>query len=529
METTWGKICQKLAINMPEAQYKVWIAPLRASFEGDTLRIIAINDFVARFLRNRFQESILHVAAEELGPELRLEIQAAGPEDLSETAEAAGMIKAGESAGSVDPAGRTSAGEIPEPVKAVAAPASRPSTEQLPSSYVFAAAGPSSRPDDYAASGHSGISESGQGVLPMRWNSQPAVQAARLLRNWRFSFDDFVVGPCNELAHAAARGICNNASVSRGAADLLFLCSSPGLGKTHLMQSVGAGLVQASNLHNPRVEYLSAEDFATQMRMALRCGDIDRFKARYREADVLLLEDVHFLQNKEKTQDEVLGTLTALLDRGSRVVLSSSFALPELRKMDSQLFSRLSSGLIAGIERPDLETRRRIITRKADAQHMSISGDVTEYLAENINADVRQLESCLRNLALKTALLNRGVSLDMAREVVGNYLGSDRALSFSGIVRMVCEGFGLTSEQLNSKSRKQEYVQARNAVFYLARKHTDLSLQEIGKRFNRTHSTVIKGITSVELEISRQSSSGRQLAGAIANIERQANHSVSLH
>jgi chromosomal replication initiator protein len=483
MENIWQSIRQNLANIIQDNLFKVWIAPLEADFDGQTLTLKALNEFVCKFVRRRFQEQILQAAALVLGLEPELKIVA-----------------------------------LPKP-----APMPAPAPRSAAPEGGVQAAGPAGVPALPAATPlYPALAAPRQAELPVRWG-EPSIPTGRavLHRNWRFRFDDFIVGPCNDLAYAAARGLCRRDCCRTGSAELLFLCSEPGLGKTHLVQSVGAGLLEASNLAAPRVEYLTAEEFATLLRQTLRSGDIDRFKARFREADVLLLEDVHFLLEKEKTQHEVLATLSALLERGSRVVLSSSFALPELRKMDSRLFSRISSGLIAAIERPDLETRRRIIRHKAASSQVLLSDDVTDYLAENINSDVRQIESCLRNLALKASLLRKVISLDMAREVVGNYLSSVTVVTWAEIVRQVCAAFGISTTQLGSKSRKADYVQARNAVYCLARKHTDLSLQDIGKRLGgRTHSTVIKGITAAEREVSRQSHSGRQFAGAIAAIER---------
>ena len=154
-----------------------------------------------------------------------------------------------------------------------------------------------------------------------------------------------------------------------------------------------------------------------------------------------------------------------------------------------------------------------------------LSDDVADYLADTKNADIRQIESCIQNLALKARFFNQAITMEMARDTVFNYMDSVAVVNLPEIIRMVCQGFGVSEESLNSKSRKQEYVQARNTVFYLARKHTGLSLQEIGRHFNRTHSTVIKGITSLEREIISQSHSGRQLAGAISLIEKKAKFS----
>lgn len=352
----------------------------------------------------------------------------------------------------------------------------------------------------------------------------PETQAERpgalyLQRPWRYSFEDFVVGPCNDFAYAAARSLCGGRSRF---SDLVYLCSPAGMGKTHLLQAVGGSLSGADNLLAMRVEYLNATDFANQLRSLLRGNDMDRlnrFKERFRAADALLLENLHAVQKMEKTQNELLSIISCLLDKGGRVLLSSTAPPHELRDMDEQLRSRLASGIIAGIEPPDAETRLRIISRKAAAQQLALSEDIAAYLAEHMRTDVRRIEGCLHTLACKAKMLNRAISMDLARETLGECLGHS-APALPELIRLVCEGFGLTPEDLRSKSRKRGYVQARNALFHLARRHTDLSLQELGRRFNRSHSAVSKGIESLEQEMQRQSHAGRQLARTVELIER---------
>lgn len=479
MEKVWSEISRNLAQSIDNAQFKVWIAPLGVNYQAGKLSLYARNEFVAKFIRSHFQELIARAAFAALGEEVRV------------------SIKAG-----------------PSPA-AVSAPVSVP---VLCESSAAAAGGPAPQvTETFMAK-----PKETQDVLPLDWTTGGLFgqsQEHRLVKAWRHSFDDFVVGPCNELAHAAARSVCESHS---GFGSVLYLCSGPGQGKTHLMHSMGGTLVRGSNFRAPRLEYLTAEEFTSQMRLSIKAGEMERFKNRFREADVLLMEDVHFLQEKEKTQDELLATVSALLNRGSKVVFSSSFTPRELCKMDSQLLSRLSSGMIAAIRQPDKETRRRIIVSKATAQRVTLPEDVADYLAEAMGPDIRQIESCIQNLALKARFFNRAINLDMARETVSNYLDSVAVVNLPEIIRMVCEGFGVAAESLGSKSRKQEYVQARNTIFYLARKHTALSLQEIGRHFGRTHSTVIKGITSLEREVSRQTHSGRQLMSAIALIEKNA-------
>ena len=342
-------------------------------------------------------------------------------------------------------------------------------------------------------------------------------KSAKTDGKWRYSFQDFVVGPSNELAFGAARGICRNQLVT----EQFYLCAAPGLGKTHLLQAMGRELSSNGN-GGTRVAYLSAEEFTCRMVMALKRREMETFKAGFREGvDVLLLEDVHFLQGKEKTQEELLATVKALRAAGKKVVFTSSFLPKELPKLDCQLASQLCDGFMAVIDRPDLETRMRILEAKAKIYQVQIPQDVTELFANSIQSDIRLLESCLHNLVLKARLLNKNISQGLALEILQNYAPSQKKPDLEKITRFICQSFNLSDEKLRAKSRKKENVMARNAVFYLARKHTDLSLKKIGEAFNRRHSTVLKGITQVEREMARQSPTGRQLDRLVQALEAQ--------
>lgn len=333
--------------------------------------------------------------------------------------------------------------------------------------------------------------------------------------NWRFSFDDFVVGSCNELACAASKSLCTSGMNS----DHLFLSSAPGLGKTHLLQSIGRELSRHSNRDRINVGCLSAEQFANRWVMAIRSNNVDKFKTQFRESvDVLLLEDIHFFQGKAKMQNELLCTLNALRERGCKVVLTSPFLPRELNGIDSQLVSRFCSGFLAHIDKPDLETRLRIVRQKANSLQVDVPIEVSSLLAERITTDIRQLESCLNNLVLKARLLNRAVSMDLAWEVLENYATANAAPDIGHIVEFICKSYDLSEDQLKSKSRKRQIVLARNTAFYLARKHTDLSLKDIGEHLGRRHSTVLKGITNVEREISCQTPLGRQIAHTVERL-----------
>jgi chromosomal replication initiator protein len=331
---------------------------------------------------------------------------------------------------------------------------------------------------------------------------------------WRYNFEQFMVGPCNELAYAACTSLCHD----NFPADHLFLSSSTGLGKTHLIQAIGHCV---STEHKQiRVGYVSAEEFGNQMVISLKAREIDRFKARYRESyDVLLLDDVQFFQGKEKMQEELLSTLKYLQAHGRKVVFTSSFLPKELAKVDCQLTSQFCSGFLAVIQKPDLGLRLRIIEAKAGSLQVQIPDDVSQYVAENLSSDIRQLESCIRSMAIKASLLKQRISMDLAREVLGNYIRENARPDIQTIIRFVSDSFGLPPEHLRSKSKKQTIVLARNTAFYLARRLTELSLKDIGTHFNRRHSTVVKGISRVEREISKESTVGRQLQRVVERLD----------
>lgn len=453
IKDVWKEILTTLEKSLNPGLFTIWIRPLAARYADGVLTLLAPNDFVATWVRDRLMGVIADAALQIIGSAPRIEVEV----DAVKAAQSAAVAK-------------QSSTQTPHIISAT------PST-------------------------------------PVQMGL-PIVQAPIALREhrWRFRFEDFVTGPSNELAVAASKGVCHNTLTS----DHLFLCSGPGLGKTHLLHSIGRRLSVSSNRSNPRVACLSSEEFATRFVLAMRANELTRFKAEFRDAvDVLLLEDVHFFQGKEKMQDELLGTLKALQERGCKVVLTSSFRPKELSNVDSQLVSRICSGFMAVIGAPDFETRRQIVLNKADAMGAVVSDEVSSLLAERITSDIRQLEGCLNNLVLKARLLKQQLNLDLAWEVLENYAQIDARPDYDHIIEFVCRTYGLNREQLRSKSRKQQVVMARNTAFFLARTHTELSLAAIGERLGRRHSTVIKGITNVEREISQQTPLGRQLQHTI--------------
>ncbi len=541
MENSWNQILQVLEHCLDPGIFTIWVSRLGAELSGETLKIRATNSFVAGWVQNRLGGVITEAASSVLGfvPKLEFEVGRASAPASRPAAPAPLPLPlqfSGSAAESYTQAPSVFSGAFSAPVNGVSA-----TRDELASHESFFSHGASAYGSHGSNVPHgpnvpyvTGDSRSLSLQADTGAQDRPSEQLVQQLSlpvsyqgldrsaersracNWRYSFDDFVVGPCNELAYAASRNVCSSTQLM----DVLYLSSTPGLGKTHLLQAAGRGLSLAANRRDLRTEYLTAEEFCSQLFASIKNRATDSFKTRFRDLDLLLLEDVHFLQGKEKMQDELLATLKSINEKGGRVVLSSSFGPSDLHDMDDQLISRFSSGLIAKIERPDHETRLKIIREKSRLHQVVLPDNVTELLASRIHNDVRQIEGCLQNLVLKAKVLNTQVTLGMALETLQNYSSLEPSLNFEDIVMQICSGFNLTIDQLNSRSRKREYVVARNAAYYLARKHTDLSLQQIGERFNRKHSSVLKGITSLEQEISRESLMGRQLQRTIGLIER---------
>lgn len=332
--------------------------------------------------------------------------------------------------------------------------------------------------------------------------------------HWRYRFEDFVTGSSNNLAAAAAHDMCE-----KGQVRTLFVTASPGLGKTHLAHATGQAVSSAGS--PLKIGYLTGEQFASSFVRAMRQRELEDFKQQLCNLDMLLLEDIHFLQRKMAMQEMLLGVIKNLQEKGARVIFTSSFAPKQLQDMDSQLVSYFCSGILTTMERPDRQMRKEILQKKAHIYQVKLPDEVCDYLSGHLSADVRQMEACLKNMIFKARLLHSGINLEMAMETAGQFACAETSLDLETIVRLVCESFGLTEIQLRSRSRRQDLVQGRNTVFYLARKHTEMSLEQIGCIFNRRHSTVLRSVTQVEEELAANSVAGRQLARTISLIERK--------
>ncbi len=328
-----------------------------------------------------------------------------------------------------------------------------------------------------------------------------------LTLNRDYTFESFVVGPSNEFAYSASKALAyGNCSDY----NMLLMLANTGLGKTHLSQAVGQTILK----QNPswRVFYVTAEQFTNEMISSLKNNCIEEFKKKYRAlCDVLLLEEIHFLSGKLKIQQELAHTLDALATDGKKIIFTSSLPPKDIPSLSKDFSSRVTAGLVTTIEAPDYETKVKIITRKASEQDLQLSPRIVELMAESLGDDVRHIESALRCLKAKSQLLNQKITVELAKDVLSHLVSYRNTLSLSEIQELVCKYYKVEPTMLASKSRKRIHVLPRNIYVYLARQHTEKSVEQIAKSINRSHSTVLYAYETITHKMKQDPDLKRQV------------------
>lgn len=306
----------------------------------------------------------------------------------------------------------------------------------------------------------------------------------------RYTFDNFMVGESNILAESACRSI----SISDDSiGPCLYINSSTGLGKSHLAHAIAHQVLDSSPM--TRLHYLTAQQFASEMVQNIKSNDMDMFKRKYHDhCDVLLVEDIQSLTGKKKTQEELNELLDSLIKLGKRVVLTANTTPRELIGIDDEFKSRMTSGLVTSIREPDLDTRLRIVRRKASQHKLNLIDEYSHYLAQHIKGDVRRLESAVVAIRARAALQGGQVDETILEDVVRSIIGTPQSLNAQLISELVGSQFKISMQDMQSKSRKKKFSFPRQVAMYLSRKHTDETLADIGRVFNRDHSTVMHSI-----------------------------------
>lgn len=331
--------------------------------------------------------------------------------------------------------------------------------------------------------------------------------------NHRYTFENFVVGPSNQFANAAARAVAEAPGRSYNP---LFMYGGVGLGKTHLMHAIGQYV--ARHHRQSVLTYISSERFMNEMINAIRYERIIEFRERYRNVDVLLVDDAQFLAGKEATQNEFFHTFNALYDAGKQIVLSSDRPPHEIPSLEERLRSRFNWGLIADIQPPDLETKVAILKKKADADGIPLPDNVALYIATKIKSNIRDLEGSLIRLVAYASLTGKDITLPLAQDVLRSVIGTEeKAITIDALTKFVAEYYSVRPSELKAASNSRNIVMPRQVAMYLCKTLTSASLPDIGRAFGKHHSTVIHSIRKVEEERKKDADFNSTINGMLDN------------
>jgi chromosomal replication initiator protein len=467
----WSRILEEARAALPEQAFRTWLAPTEAvAISRDLLVVSTPNPFAVDWVEDKYSELLGSIGERVFGTRFRVSVQF----------EAGGRV------------------------------AGRPATPQ---------------PEVGSPSAATGTPPTGGGSLQSAANltaqsRTPQVRASSPL-NERYSFDRFVVGNNNQLAAAAAHAV---AEAPARAYNPLFIYGGVGLGKTHLMHAIGHVIRERDQ--GKRIIYISSERFTNELVTAIQEGTMAEFRRQFRQIDLLLVDDIQFLEGKERTQEEFFHTFNDLHDAQRQIVLTSDRP-PKATGLEDRLVSRFEWGLVTDIRPPDFETRVAILRNKVREDGLEIpSEEVLHYIAQHCTSSVREIEGAVIKLLAYASLTRREITLELAREALGGVLRSEGGeLGISGrltpdlVRRRVAEAWGVTPDALESKTRTKNLTVPRQVAMYLIKDVFDLSLVEIGKMFGgRDHSTVIHSISKVEEELKQDAEFRQRLEQVRASL-----------
>jgi chromosomal replication initiator protein len=463
--TVWNRVRPRFDEPSIRPQQKAWIGLTRPlGLVEDTALLAAPNDFAKDYLENRLRPLIASVLSEELGRDIRVAVTVQNPDEHTE--------------GAADyDADEDDDWEPDDPVPLSAAPSYRPKHAD----------------DDRD-------------------------RAARL--NPKYTFDTFVIGASNRFTHAAAVAV---AEAPARAYNPLFIYGDSGLGKTHLLHAIGH---YARRLQpGLRTRYVSSEEFTNDFINSVRDDKMQAFQSRYRSVDVLLIDDIQFLERAERTQEEFFHTFNTLHNANKQIVISSDKAPRQLSSLEDRLRTRFEWGLISDVQAPDLETRIAILRKKAAQDGISPPPEVLEFIASRIQSNIRELEGALIRVTAFANLNRQAVELGLAEMVLRDLVGENDApeISAATIMAVTAEYFAISIDDLVGSSRSRVLVSARQMAMYLCRELTDLSLPKIGEKFgNRDHTTVMHAERKIRAQMAEKLTVYNQISELTSRIKLRA-------
>lgn len=322
-----------------------------------------------------------------------------------------------------------------------------------------------------------------------------------------YTFEQFMVGQSNVLARSACQALANG---DRTFGNCLFINSTTGLGKSHLTQAVVHSVLR--NAPSTMLHYLTAQQFSAEMVNGIRNKCMDRFSQKFiHDCDILLVEDIHTLAGRNKTQEELNTILDYLIKAGKRVILTAAVTPNKLNGIDEDFKSRMTAGLVTKIDPPDYATRVNIIRHKAKINNLPLNDSLIDLLAQQLNGDVRKIESAIIGIKAKSSLLDTQPDKILVMEVLSDLIVAPEKLNGEGIRNFVGSQFKISVDELKSRSRKRSITFPRQVAMYLTRKYTDQSLADIGQLYNRDHSTVLHAIRTITREMSKETSVSEQI------------------
>ena len=476
---------------------------LRLSGKGDALEVRVPDPFFREWIQSHYTTSLLEAAEAVLGRPMQLSIRIHDEAEppLGDVVEPAPASPVPES----EPEHRSSV-TIPLPINPKAPLFFPPPAPDLPEPFSLPRTDRPQPPKRMQAAPSAGLSS---------MSGMPSRTARRL--------DDFVTGPGNRLAHAAAREMAQSAG---SGFNPLVIHSAIGLGKTHLLEGIGHALRQSHP--NLNVAQLTAEAFTNSFLDAMRTGGLSSFRARYRSAGGLIVDDVHFLAAKRATQDEFLYTFNTLIDKGAPIVLAADQHPRLISRLTDELVTRFLGGMVVKIDQPDLATRQAILQARAAARGVNVPETVVAYIAEHLRSSIRELEGALHTVIAQAVLTGKRLDLNLAKTALRDTIRhTSQTVGLRDVERAVCELFQVSTDALKSDSRARALAYPRMMAMYLARKHVGTAYSEIGRYFgDRNHSTVISAEKKVQSWLRAEERSAalpgfETVADLLADLERR--------
>lgn len=561
LSAVWARALENsLNENVP-SQQRVWLNMTRPfGLMNDTVVLAAPTDFARDVLENKLRPLISHALSQEFGRPMRVAVMvdpsAAGPEpglasrqDPYPQAQQQGYTQAGGAQqGYAQPAKPQHHGgpgaQHPYPGGTPAAQSSTEYPQAQPFSYPYQqgeespqsqAPSPGEQSTGYARGGYTpppARSEAdsfdrgappvpGAGSVQNRWDSRGSrTQGEPARLNPKYTFDTFVIGSSNRFAHAAAVAV---AEAPAKAYNPLFIYGDSGLGKTHLLHAIGH---YAQSLYDgARVRYVSSEEFTNDFINSIRDHKADNFRGRYRAVDILLVDDIQFLEGKEQTQEEFFHTFNTLHNSNKQIVISSDRAPKQLVTLEDRLRNRFEWGLITDVQPPELETRIAILRKKAIQEGLAAPPEVLEYIASRISTNIRELEGALIRVTAFASLNRQSVDLQLTEVVLKDLITEDAGseITVATIMASTAAYFGLSIDDLCGGSRSRVLVTARQIAMYLCRELTDMSLPKIGQQFGgRDHTTVMHADRKIRSLMAERRSIYNQVNELTTRIKQQS-------